>query len=68
MAEEKGIKVSFKPELMTELLKRGYNPEWGARPMARVIEESVMNYLALKILAREVAGGDTLELGSEVFG
>lgn len=67
MAEEKGIKVSFKPELMGELLKRGYSPEWGARPMARVIEESVMNYLAIKLLAKEIVAGDSVELGTEVF-
>lgn len=66
-AEEKGIKVSFKPELIDELLKRGYSPEWGARPMSRVIEESVMNYLAIKILSKELCGGDSIELGTEVF-
>ncbi len=67
MADEKGIKLAFKPELLDELLKRGYNPEWGARPMARVIEESVMNYLAIKILAKEIVPGDYIELGTEVF-
>jgi ATP-dependent Clp protease ATP-binding subunit ClpC len=67
LGEAKGIKVYFKPILMDELLKRGYNPEWGARPMARVIEESVENYLAIKILAKEIVGGDSIELGTEVF-
>jgi len=67
MAEEKGIKVTFKPVLLDELLKRGYNPEWGARPMARVIEDTVENYLAVKILAKEIVGGDSIELGTEVF-
>ncbi len=67
MADGKGIKLGFKPELMGELLKRGYNPEWGARPMARVIEESVENYLAIKILAKELVAGDSVELGTEVF-
>jgi ATP-dependent Clp protease ATP-binding subunit ClpA len=31
-----------------------YNPEWGARPMARVIEDTVELYLAEKILAKEL--------------
>lgn len=67
MGEQKGIKITFKPVLLDELLKRGYNPEWGARPMARVIEESVMNYLAIKILSKELVSGDSTELGAEVF-
>ena len=67
MANDKGIKLSFKPELVEELLKRGYSPEWGARPMARVIEETVMNYLSIKILSHEVVRGDAIELGAEVF-
>ncbi len=67
MADEKGIKLTFKPALLDELLKRGFSPEWGARPMARVIEESVMNYLAIKILAKELVAGDYIELGMEVF-
>ncbi|MFH1295351.1 MAG: AAA family ATPase, partial [bacterium] len=66
-AHEKGVKISFKPALVTELVKRGYSPEWGARPMARVIEESVMNHLAVKILSKEIITGDSIELGPEVF-
>lgn len=67
MAKEKGVKLTFKPELLDELLRRGYSPEWGARPMARVIEESVMNYLATKILTKEIVAGDYIELGTEVL-
>ncbi len=67
MADEQGVKVSFKPELIAELAKRGYDPEWGARPLARVIEENVETYLAVKLLAQEIQKGDTIELGLEVF-
>ena len=64
---EKGIKVSFKPELVNELIKRGYDKENGARPLARVIEDSVETYLAIKILSSELKSGDEVELGVEVF-
>lgn len=67
MAEGKGIKLEFKQELLDELIKRGYNPEWGARPMTRVIENSVENYIAVKILSNELKQGDTAQLGVEVF-
>ena len=67
MADEKGVKVSFKEELIDELVKRGYSPEWGARPLARLIETSVETNLAEKLLAKTLNKGDTVELGMEVF-
>ncbi len=67
MAVEKRINVSFKMELVTELVKQGYNPEWGARPLARVIENTVETYLAMKLLANEIKMGDTIELGLEAI-
>jgi ATP-dependent Clp protease ATP-binding subunit ClpC len=67
MAQEKGIKISFSPELVTELISRGFNPEWGARPLARVVEDSVESYLAVKMLSGQVTQGDELTLGTEVF-
>lgn len=68
MCLEKSIKVSFTDELVTELVKRGYNPEWGARPLARVIEDSVETYIATKLLNGEFKSGQEVELGVEVFG
>jgi len=64
---EKGIEVRFKQELVSELASRGYDPQWGARPLARVIEDSVETYLATKMLGQKLSSGDELELGLEVF-
>ena len=66
-AEEKGISVFFKPELINELISRGYNPQWGARPLARVIEDTVESYLAVKMISKEFKMGDRVSLGLEVF-
>lgn len=65
--EEKGVKLSFRPELIDELVRRGFSPEWGARPLARVIEDSVETYLAEKILSKEIVRGSEVVLGLEVF-
>ncbi len=67
MAEAKSIKVSFKPELIDELVKRGYNVEWGARPLRRLIEDTVESHLAMKILSKDYIQGDEVEVGLEVF-
>jgi len=67
MASEKGITISFKPELITKLIEKGYSPQWGARPLARVIEDTVESFLAVKILKGELKAGDNASLGLEVF-
>jgi ATP-dependent Clp protease ATP-binding subunit ClpC len=67
IADSKGIKLGFKPELIELLIQKGYNPQWGARPLNRVIEDSVESYLALKILKKEIKAGDSLMLGTDVF-
>ena len=67
LSDAKGIRVSFKPELVTELIKRGYDPEQGARPLARVIENSVESYLAVDILSNKIIKGSSVDLGMEVF-
>ena len=67
MADQKGIKVDFKPELIQELAKRGYTPEWGARPLARTIENTVESHLAVKLLDGSIKMGDEVVLGMEIF-
>ncbi len=61
----KGIKISFKPELVDKLARDGFDPQWGARPLRRLIENTVESYLAKKLLASEINPGDSLELGIE---
>ena len=63
----KRIKISFKEDLIDELVIRGFNPQWGARPMARVIEDFVETYIAEKIISKEFKPGDVVNLGKEVF-
>lgn len=67
IVRDKGIKVTFTDDLVKELMKRGYSPEWGARPLARIIEDSVESYLATKMLKNEVRQGDEILIGQEVF-
>ncbi len=66
-ADQKGVKVGFKPELIQELAKRGYTPEWGARPLARTIENTVGSHLAVKLLDGSIKMGDEVVLGMEIF-
>jgi len=44
------------------LADKGYDPAYGARPLKRVIQKFVQDPLAEKILAGEVADGETVEV------
>ena len=54
---EKEITLEVQPEAIQKLAQLGYTPEMGARPMQRVISDKVENWLAGKILRREIQKG-----------
>ena len=50
----------------TELLiEKGYDPDYGARPLKRTIQRELENPLAMKVLSGEVAEGDTVAVDAE---
>ena len=58
----RGVSLEVAPEAVLELVRLGYSPEMGARPMARIVEEKVENLLADKILKGELAEGDSYKI------
>jgi len=56
----KGIILRIENSALTKLAALGFDPEMGARPMARVIQEQLENFLANKILRGEVAKGQEI--------
>jgi ATP-dependent Clp protease ATP-binding subunit ClpC len=58
--QERGIKVKLTEEAKTELAKRGYVPEFGARPLRRTIQREIETPLSVKILEGSVKEGDTV--------
>ena len=57
------IKVSLSDEASDKLVEDGYDPNFGARPMRRMVQRSVENIVAKKILAGNVKAGQAIELG-----
>ncbi|MGX6508795.1 ATP-dependent chaperone ClpB [Rhodococcus sp. SJ-2] len=45
------------------LAVRGYDPQYGARPLRRLIQQAIGDQLAKKLLAGEVRDGDTVKVG-----
>ena len=51
MIAKQGITFDATPEAIAYLTKKGFNPEYGARPVKRVIQKEVLNELSKEILA-----------------
>lgn len=62
--KERAIEFRFGPRLVEELSQLGFDPGLGARPLRRVIQERVENYLANQILQDKIKKGDTITLES----
>ncbi|MFC0604496.1 ATP-dependent chaperone ClpB [Winogradskyella pulchriflava] len=54
MIAKQGITFDATPEAKAYLADKGYNPEYGARPVKRVIQKEVLNQLSKEILAGRV--------------
>jgi ATP-dependent Clp protease ATP-binding subunit ClpC len=60
--EKQEITIEPSEALVLWLVKIGYDPVFGARPLRRLIQEKVEGFLAEKILAGEISRGDRLLL------
>jgi ATP-dependent Clp protease ATP-binding subunit ClpB len=54
MIAQQGITFDATPEAKAYLADKGYNPEYGARPVKRVIQREVLNELSKEILSGKV--------------
>ena len=61
--EEKRVSLSVTPEVRDWLSVRGYDPQMGARPMARVIQEQIKKPLAEELLFGRLAQGGKVLVG-----
>ena len=60
--DERGIKIVLTEEAKSALAKRGYIPEFGARPLRRTIQRDIETPLSVKILEGTVKDGDTVKI------
>ncbi len=57
---DQGITLRVDEPALEQLAKWGYDPQFGARPLRRMIEEKLKSPLSEKILRDEVKRGDTV--------
>jgi ATP-dependent Clp protease ATP-binding subunit ClpB len=54
MLEPQGIRLECTPQAIAYLAEEGYDPDFGARPVKRAIQQYVLNDLSKKLLADEI--------------
>jgi ATP-dependent Clp protease ATP-binding subunit ClpB len=64
MLKEKNITLSATEDAIASLAKKGFNPQFGARPIKRVIQKEVLNNLSKEILAGKFSAQSNILLDS----
>lgn len=62
------IGIQFDESAMDLLADLGYEPQFGARPMTRVIQKEIINELAKSVLSGKFGAGDTIYIGTDAKG
>jgi ATP-dependent Clp protease ATP-binding subunit ClpC len=60
--QERGVNVQLSEAARAALVKEGYDPAFGARPLRRVVQRRIENPLARKLLAGEFGSDETVRV------
>ena len=62
---EQEVEMSFDESVLAYLVDQGYNDEYGARPLRRLIQRDIENSISSKLISGEVGKGDSVDIGCE---
>jgi ATP-dependent Clp protease ATP-binding subunit ClpB len=68
LLRDRGLDVELTPEGRTWLGDRGYDPQYGARPLKRALMRYVQDPLAKRLLTADFHPGDTIVIGAPSSG
>ena len=63
--QEKEIELIISDAVVDALSKEGYNPQYGARPLKRLIQDKILNPVASMMIENKVLSGGTIEVEVE---
>ncbi len=63
--QKRGIRIIVEANVLTEIARRGYNPEFGSRELRRTITQTVETYVADYLLNHEVKRGEEIVIRLE---
>jgi ATP-dependent Clp protease ATP-binding subunit ClpB len=64
LLDERKIEIELTKDARAWLAEKGYEPAFGARPLKRVIQKSVQDPLAEKLLAGDIKDGDKVRVAA----
>lgn len=64
MLEEKNIILHLDGKAMEYLSSKGFNPDFGARPIKRLLQKELVNHLASMLISGQLTSGSTVEVSS----
>ena len=60
LKENSGVALTLDAAALDKLAKEGYDPQYGARPLRRVIQRQIEDALSEEVIAGRLKAGDTL--------
>ncbi|MBU2572587.1 MAG: ATP-dependent Clp protease ATP-binding subunit [Elusimicrobia bacterium] len=60
--KDKGVKFSITKEAKKHLIKKGFDPNYGARPILRTVQRMLEDPLSEVLLSRKMKADDTIEV------
>ncbi len=64
MLHERNVMLVLEPSARELLMREGYDPTYGARPLKRAIQSLIQNPLAVKLLQGEILPGQTVRVSA----
>jgi ATP-dependent Clp protease ATP-binding subunit ClpB len=64
MLNERNVTLVLEPSARELLMRQGYDPSYGARPLKRALQSLIQNPLAVKLLQGEILPGQTVRLSA----
>lgn len=58
--EAQGLKLKLTPDVIEYFAEHGFDPSFGARPLRRLIEEKLVDEIALQLIEGKLHEGDTV--------
>jgi ATP-dependent Clp protease ATP-binding subunit ClpB len=68
MLSRQGIVLRISERAKNFLADLGYDPQFGARPMKRVVQKEIVNELSKKVLSGIFGPGDTIYIDTDAKG
>ena len=60
-----GIKIEVTEKVKSLIAQKGYEPSYGARPLKRVIQNEILDELALQIIEKKIKEGDLIKIDAK---